>query len=211
MLNLTNIIWNTIVIIGEKLDILLVHQILVRTLFKNNYFRPLTYGDGYIPKTLFNDDVKKDVSKVNLVYDVKSCTQLIQPKIMKKNIGNQKAYCYSDYEADTTGDIHKPYLFVIQSQDGKITKFFKGENCNIELLDFLPDSSVVYFHNLAYDIRFLCSYGIRKSVIKGNKFMKGTIVYKLKTLYFKDTLPILSCKLSQLPSMFNLDSGQKEV
>ena len=188
---------------------------LVRTLMKENYFRPLNFGDGCILKTVFNDDIKKDVSRINLEYDEKSCTQLIKPRTFKKKGGDekqgQKSYWYCDSEADTSGDIHRPYMFVLQSQDGTITKTFKGEDCSVSFLDFLPDFSVVYFHNLAYDIRFLCSYGIRKSVIKGNKFMKGTIIYKSKTLYFRDTLPILSCKLSQLPSMFNLDSGQKEV
>ncbi len=34
--------------------------------------------------------------------------------------------------------------------------------------------------------------------------MKADIKYSSKTLHFKDSLPILSCKLSQLPSMFNI-------
>ena len=36
-------------------------------------------------------------------------------------------------------------------QNGKINKVFTGEKCSIEFLNFLPDNTVVYFHNLAYD------------------------------------------------------------
>ena len=41
--------------------------------------------------------------------------------------------------------------------------------------------------------------------------MKADIKYSGKTLHFKDSLPILSCKLSQLSSMFNIKGIQKEI
>ena len=57
----------------------------------------------------------------------------------------------------------------------------------------------------------LAQYGISKSIIKGTKTMKADIKYNKKTLHFKDTLPVLSCKLSQLPQMFNIPDIQKEI
>ena len=41
--------------------------------------------------------------------------------------------------------------------------------------------------------------------------LKMDLHYKNKLLHFKDTLPILSCKLSALPSMFGLENIQKEL
>ena len=67
-------------------------------------------------------------------------------------------YWYADFEADVSGNIHKPFMCVLQSQNGKVNKEFRGPDCNIELLDFLPNNAVIYFHNLAYDIRMLAQY-----------------------------------------------------
>ena len=129
---------------------------------------------------------------------------------------------HADFEADVSGDIHKPFMCVLQSQNGKINKEFRGENCNIQLLEYLPDGAVIYFHNLAYDLRMLAQYGLCNSIIKGTKTMRADIKYKDesnnndikyngKLLYFRDSLPILSCKLSQLPQMFNIPNIHKEI
>ena len=44
-----------------------------------------------------------------------------------------------------------------------------GYGCEKKLLDVLPDHSLVYFHNLAYDGRFLAKYGIKKAIKKIRK------------------------------------------
>ena len=41
--------------------------------------------------------------------------------------------------------------------------------------------------------------------------MNAEIIYKGKTIYFKDTLSIVSMKLADFPKSFNLDCGQKEM
>ena len=41
--------------------------------------------------------------------------------------------------------------------------------------------------------------------------MKAVLEYNGTKIYFRDTLPILSCKLSQLPDMFNIKGIQKEL
>lgn len=48
-------------------------------------------------------------------------------------------------------------MCVIHSQDGTIKQEFRGENCNKQLLEFVPDGAIIYFHNLAYDIRMVAS------------------------------------------------------
>ena len=41
--------------------------------------------------------------------------------------------------------------------------------------------------------------------------MDGQIKYKGKTIYFKDSLSIVSMKLADFPTSFNLDCGIKEM
>ena len=48
-------------------------------------------------------------------------------------------------------------------------------------------------------------------LLREQKKMKADIKYNSKILHFKDSLPILSCKLSQLRSMFNISGIQKEI
>ena len=99
----------------------------------------------------------------------------------------------------------------LQNKDNTVKKTFKGETCNIDLLDFLPDNSVIYFHNLAYDIRMLAQYGMNKSIIKGSKVMKADIKFECKTIHFRDSYPMISSKLSDFPAMFNLPKVRKEI
>ncbi|KAK8881860.1 hypothetical protein M9Y10_044496 [Tritrichomonas musculus] len=189
---------------------------LVRELMRQGMFKPITFGQYKILNTTFFNDIDKDIDLIDLNYDEDTCTQLISPSQKKKNnnentIDEEITYWYADFEADTSGEIHKPFMVVLQSENGKINKEYRGEDCNEQLLEYLPHNAVVYFHNLAYDMRMLASYGINKSIIKGNKVMTADIKYKKKTIHFKDTLPILSCKLSSLPKMFNIPNIQKEI
>ena len=127
---------------------------LVRELMKQGYFNPITYGQYRILKTVFYHEFDKDLTNINLEYDPEYCTKLIAPKIVKESENKtDPTYWYADFEADVSGNIHKPFMCVLQSQNGKINECFKGETCNKQFLDFLPDHAVVYFHNLAYDFR----------------------------------------------------------
>ena len=185
---------------------------LVRELFKQGYFKPITFGEYRILDTVFYNEIDPDISNINLEYNADKCTQLIAPVKIKNNPNAvDPTYWYADFEADVSGDIHKAFMCVLQSLNGKITKEFRGEDCNIQLLEFLPNGAVIYFHNLGYDIRMLAKYGIFKSIIKGTKTMKADIKHKGKILHFKDTLPVLDCKLSQLPQMFDIPNIQKEI
>ena len=184
---------------------------LVRELFKQGFFKPITFGEHYILNTVFYNEVDADIKNINLDFDKEYCTKLIAPVSYKIDnlkgfrVKNDTTYWYADFEADVSGQIHKPFMWVLQSRYGKIIEEFRGNDCAKDLLEYLPDEAVIYFHNLAYDI------SIRKSIIKGTKTMKADIKYSGKTLHFKDSLPILSCKLSQLPSMFNIKGIQKEI
>ena len=189
---------------------------LVRTLFKQECFEPITFSVYSILNTIFYNEIESDVRDISLDYNPKFCTQLIKPHSYPKLTKFEVSYWYCDFEADCTQKVHKPYLCVLHSEDGKIKKGFKGEKCNSLLLDYLPNGSIVYFHNLAYDIRMILNGEVNcfilKSIIKGNKTFNMNILYKNKKIYFKDTMPILTCPLSHLPAMFDLGLNiQKEI
>ena len=123
-------------------------------------------------------------------------------------------YFYADFEADATKNPHVCFMCCIQDLYGVCQPdTFIGTDSDIQLLEYLIKfrNPVVYFHNLKYDFSFLAKHGITKAIQKGTRLMRATVNYKDIDIQFRDTLPILSCKLSQLPSMFNLPSGQKEM
>ena len=207
---------------------------LVRELFKQNYFRPITYGQNSVLNTVFyNDLLNEEIT--DLTYNSKYCTRLMAPFEKKPVKGEPKkvppTYWYADFEADTSEECHRPFMCVLHKDNGKIKKEFRGEGCDKDLLNYLPDGAVVYFHNLAYDIRMIrptgtyedkvkvgskkvqktMYNGIIKSIIKGTKTMMADVRFNGKVIHFKDTLPVLSCKLSELPKMFDIKGIKKEL
>lgn len=182
---------------------------LVMELMRLGYFKPITYGETSILKTIYyNDPLIEKIS--DLSYNPEECTKLIAPKDKKFKERNEIIY-YADFEADVTTEVHTPYMLCVANKSGTFRKTFTGSDCGKHLLDMLPDNAVVYFHNLAYDIRFLSKYGITKAINKGTKVMRASVKYNGKKIYFRDTLPMLSCKLSQMPKMFHLDNIKKEI
>ena len=158
----------------------------------------------------------------DLTYDDKACVQLIKPKNEDKEKKRIYSFWYADFEADTGKDsnvnekhkfeqVHIPYMVCLQSASGCVQKTFIGQDCGLQLLQYLPTDAVVYFHNLGYDIRFVAKYGIKRSIIKGSRTMKAVIEYNDKTIEFRDSLPMLGCKLAALPKMFGIDDVKKEL
>lgn len=185
---------------------------LIKLLFDSDNFRPTTYNEESILNTVNLNKVNADDIQ-NLEYDEQACIQKIEPKkkIKKYDLKMVKTYWYADFEADTSKEIHVPYMCCLHSKDGFMKKEFRGVDCAEDLLNFLPNGAVVYFHNLGYDFRFLAKFGVKNTIIKGTKTMKGKLAYNDKILEFRDTLPILSCKLSALPEMFDIKGIKKEL
>ena len=143
---------------------------LIISLMKQNKFIPINYATASILSTTLYDKVKNKDYPLDIT-DKSKCFQKIAPRNKPKTKEVPKSYWYSDFEADTSGEVHKPFLNVTQSSDGKINKVFTGDKCAIEFLNFLPDNAVVYFHNLAYD---WCMFNrnvkrIKKVIKKGSK------------------------------------------
>ena len=183
----------------------------IRRCFENNIFIPITYGHFAVLNTEYYKNLDKDDIDYTLFYNKKNCVKLIKPKEYDKKAMENRKIFFADFECDTSQDIHRPYMCCIQSEDGKIAKTFKDNDCGEQLLEFLPDKSITYFHNLAYDMRMIARHGIISTIVKGTKCLSAKIVWNKKLLTFKDTLSLFSCKLSQLPSMFGLNGIKKEL
>ena len=135
---------------------------------------------------------------------------------MDKAKFNREHVCYADFEASTDGDIHKAYC-ICYNLDG-IDNYYYGHNCAINFLKAMPTNTLIYFHNLSYDITFLINH---LTIIYSNPIIKNGRTYslmakvnfdhELKTLLFKDSYAIIPHPLRKFPIMFGLDSGHKEV
>ena len=129
---------------------------------------------------------------------------------------------FADTETDTSGTNHIAFCIAYAEQDELDSNFniisennninFEfGKDCLAKFLDSVEDHALVYFHNLAYDIRQFNQFDITGQHVKNTKTMDGQIKYKGKKIYFKDSLSIVSMKLADFPTSFNLDCGIKEM
>lgn len=148
-------------------------------------------------------------------------------KVVEKQTKQEKEnkitkFYFADTETDTSGENHVAFCIAYAEQDvldnefnivseNKDIKFEFGKNCLDNFLDKMEDHALVYFHNLAYDIRQFNKFDITDQQVKGNKTMSAQIHHKGKTIYFKDSLSIVSMKLADFPTSFNLDCGIKEM
>ncbi|MBR4378322.1 MAG: hypothetical protein IKP50_05545, partial [Bacilli bacterium] len=196
---------------------------LVLNLMKQNKFIPITYATASLLKTTLYENIENTDFPLDIV-DEKAVLRLITPKPTKmeskkkskKKPEKEITYWYADFEADVkkgTEMNHEPFMCVVQSADGSKNKCFKGPNCAKEFLNFLPDNSVCYFHNLAYDWCMFNRHAscILKVIKKGSKIYQAKIVFNKKRLIFKDSYPVFTCKLADLPEAFNLDGIKKEL
>ena len=176
-------------------------------------FEPMKWSDYGLIETKFHKELKDD-ELTSLDYDKEHCCRLIQNRKFKNDeVKVKPSYWYADFESDVSGEIHKPFMVCIQPSSGvkSKTKTFIGEDCAKQLMDYLPDGSIVYFHNLAYDFRMMVDVGdVQNMLQKGTRIMNGVKKYNNKTLKFRDSLSILNFKLSKLPGMFHLEDEIKK-
>ncbi len=195
--------------------------LVIKALFKYNRFTPITIGDIV---TYSSPIYKERLEKIiKLEYDEKRCCRLkVQQKtksktgISQSNKSNKTKYehvVYADFECSTDG-IHQAFNICYESADGTMKGSFWGQDCAKHFLAALKDNTMVYFHNLTYDINFIMnelSEIIGTPIIKGSRTMMIEGKYKGHHLCFKDSYTVISKPLKMFPAMFNLETGPKEV
>ena len=86
------------------------------------------------------------------------------------------------------------------------------------MLNYLPDKSLLFYHNLSYDILFLLRYGLKSATKRRTRFYNGELHFypedhglpkikglKYKTIYLADSYALIPKKLKLFKQMFGLD------
>lgn len=189
---------------------------IIKALFEVDGFKPIYLGDFLYSSTLYKEKVEPIK---NLYYSAKYCCRLKAENIKKssKNRFIREHVIYADFECSTDG-IHEEYCIcaMIPKTDKLSDIYFKefGTSCAYKFLDWIPNNSVVYFHNLSYDINFILNKVSKVCgipIIKQNRVYQMETIYRKKKIIFKDSYSVINKKLKMFPIMFKLNSGEKEV
>ena len=174
---------------------------LVKTLFEVDAFTPYSYYDFQVQITGLHKLITNTREPEDLSYNANNCTRLIVDK-QTESTEQEHTYWYADFETCPEDDGHKPFLLCLSNREGTINKSFYGIRCAQLFMDYIPDNSIVYFHNLGYDGRFLRKFNTVQSIDKGTRIMKQVSKYNNKTITFKDTFSMLTQPLCRFPAMF---------
>ena len=175
---------------------------LVKRLMDMNAFKPLYRNDTDVDIAGVFHYVhnKQDIQQLGFTED-KHC-KLMSEKKPKKEI--EYKYFYADFETCYNHELNQEmeFMLCIQDIDGVDKKTFIGNECGKQMLEYLPNNSVVYFHNLGFDGRLLMKYGIKNNIVKGSRIIQQTNYYKGKTITLRDSFSMFSQKLANFPRCF---------
>jgi len=132
-------------------------------------------------------------------------------KNSKINPNNNYNLIFVDLETHIKNNIHIPYcISYAYEKNNKIYNIY-GHNCVKQFLDSLTTNAVIITHNLAFDFRGFINEltNFQSPIETGTKLKQIQCRYKTFNLVFKDNCAFLPFKLSSLPEMFNLKSGDK--
>jgi hypothetical protein len=181
---------------------------VLKTMFEKNLFRPIRNMEQINGLGCEYQNKLQDYWYLN--YSEKVCTREITKEIKPKAFDN---IYFADFETDPTTNPHTPYLFITTFDKSFVAIDCECKDYSNKIFDLYPDNSLIYFHNLKYDICFL----INTSKAQDVKIIKrtGTVIqvtlkYKKKKLTFRDSLCIIPAKLASFGEMFNL-KVHKEV
>jgi len=133
----------------------------------------------------------------------------------KRNIDTSLFY-FADFETITQNSRGKeiPHQFAL----GCISSMHSDEVHTFDdldkFLDFIPNNSKVFFHNLKYDAQQFISNNnvtIQDRLMVSGSMLSSRITYFEKTIYLQDTYKMISSPLSEFPKMFNLDVKKEAI
>ena len=184
---------------------------------KNKDFLSILLTDDYDTTEIY-EDIKKRCKEDP---DNKHLLKMIDDEIVEDIIERKpKPSCiiYADFECSTDGKAHHEYCICADKTDLENTLIDHFEKfaptCATDFLDWCDNNSLIYFHNLSYDMNFLLKHFNK---VKGNPIifngrdMSYNVIYNKKTFTIRDSYAMISSKLEAFPSMFKLDSGVKEA
>ena len=188
---------------------------ILRLLFKQNLFREINACEYDLLKTCEFNNKLSDYEDLN--YNEELCTKEMKDSEYKPS---KRQIYYADFETDVTVSPHRPYLCctVTESQGKFFGKTFKGDRINEQLLDFLQNDSITYFHNLKYDVCFFINTsGWKVNITERSGTVLKVVMSKysakdkhnrtklLKKLTFKNSYSIIPAPLRDFASMFKLN------
>ena len=181
---------------------------LLREMFKLNRFTPIDKMDeSIISTTEYN---RRLIDYDDLSYDDKLCCRLCSNK---KRSSEFDYIIYADFESDITVNPHQAYLCCAVWEDNGILmkKVFRGFDCGTNFINWCPNKSLIYFHNLKYDASFFMNvkpndYHVRVIERSGNLLqVQFRRLRDGKTMIFRNSYSIIPAALKQFASMFNLE------
>ena len=176
---------------------------IIKLCLDKQLFLKMTQTDA-LQTTQYYDFIDQHVTEITESETAEHKAKETKPQDLKKIF-------FADFETTTEEEKHKPFMCCVISHDGKQKKTFYGDLCALDLMNFLPNDSMIYFHNLGYDSVFLVRFmNIRQEIREGThcKMICGT--YQSKKLVFKDSYAMISSPLRDFSKMFNL-TVKKEI
>lgn len=155
---------------------------------------------------------------IDLDYNDLDHTQLVEFKDRKDMNLDTIDQLWFDFEATTNTAKHESYLVHSKRFQGNTQilldcKTFEGPlcgpSCGLQLLQSIERDTIIFAHNLKYDVQFIFKYFFADNLVeKDNKIMGGKskfynqITKKSHTIYFRDTLMMIPERLEKFPEMF---------
>ena len=175
----------------------------VKQLYDINAFQPLYRNDKDVDISGVFHYVRNKQDIQSLEYSEKTNTKRITEKNNKQEDIIKNVF-YADFETCYNHELNQEIEFMIcvQNEEGTDKQTFIGKHCGKQLLEYLPNNSIVYFHNLGFDGRLLMKYGVRSNIIKGSRIIQQTNYYKGKTITLKDSYSMFTQKLANFPKCF---------
>ena len=182
---------------------------------KDTLLHKLTTQERELAHSQFFNSLEEDFSNLN--YNVSKCTRFIDKKKLIQRINKQtgKIPVFFDFETNTNEGNHKQYLCccVFMINDKIYRKKFIGYDCGEQLLEFIPENSLLIAHNATYDYRFIIKLLDEiQEISKGNKIISCNAKFKGKKITIKDSYNLINMKLDDFNK--NLELGElmrKEV
>ena len=181
---------------------------IIRSMEDYKRFVPMEQGDEALLQS--REYARNFIDYTDLNYSEEFCCKPVSDK-EKKEIEFEHVL-YADFESDITVNPHMAYLCcVVGKQEGKICrKSFRGWDCSRKFLEWLPDKSLIYFHNLKYDASFFMNttpgcYKIK--IIERTGTVLQLQFYDKRNarhITFRNSYSIITAPLANFGDMFKL-------